>query len=366
MRLVSCVALELGALLLVGISATSGLLWGMGQLRFGEAQAAELLTPRSMLERERLLRSPDRAVGFEPKLQWEGPLARGTFIGVDDRELLEPLRTGKITRVKFNRGGSSISLRLDFDNGSRAAFKPRQVNYQTVPRKEVAAYRISRLLDLSSVQPAIGRAFQAKELFTRIDAGSRGYLSRLRTEILQKNGKVVGELSWWIPVIKTARVGGFDIDSVEGIVTWKRYLRPGAAIPSKERAMVAQLSNLLLFDFLINNPDRWSGGNAKASPDGRMLYFMDNTLSFGPHPRAARKVRLYLQRTSTFSKSLVAKLRELDESLVRLALAEELGPFDFLLTDKEIKAMFSRRDIALAYVDELIAEHGEEKVLVFP
>ena len=35
-------------------------------------------------------------------------------------------------------------------------------------------------------------------------------------------------------------------------------------------------------------------------------------------------------------------------------------------TKDELEAMFSRRDIALAYIDELIAEHGEDKVMVFP
>ena len=41
------------------------------------------------------------------------------FDGVRDELLLAPLRTGQIVEVKFNRGGSSISLRIDFDNGGR-------------------------------------------------------------------------------------------------------------------------------------------------------------------------------------------------------------------------------------------------------
>src|SRR5687768_935120 len=43
-----------------------------------------------------------------------------SFEGRPDDELLAPLRTGSIRAVKFNRGGSSISLRIEFDNGARA------------------------------------------------------------------------------------------------------------------------------------------------------------------------------------------------------------------------------------------------------
>src|SRR5882672_1285126 len=55
------------------------------------------------------------------------------FIGIKDEVLTEPLRKAPVTRVKFNRGGSSISMRLDFAGGFRAAFKPDQTNEQSVP-----------------------------------------------------------------------------------------------------------------------------------------------------------------------------------------------------------------------------------------
>src|SRR5215467_12639717 len=95
------------------------------------------------------------------------------FLGIKDEILLEPLLTHEVTRVKFNRGGSSISLRLDFEGGGRAAFKPEQTNSQTVPRKEIAAYRMSRLLGLDAVSPAVGRRFVWKDVLDKVDAGSR-------------------------------------------------------------------------------------------------------------------------------------------------------------------------------------------------
>jgi len=288
------------------------------------------------------------------------------FDGVSDERLLEPLRDPEIVRVKFNRGGSSISLQLEFDNGARAAFKPRQTNLQTIPRKEVAAFRVNRLLGLSSVPPAMGRMFRLEDVLGNIDPAQRFVLPRLRAEIVVRDGWVVGELSWWIPKIGHANVDHFRIDSVAGIVTWKRYLTAGAPIPHRQRLLVAQISDMVLFDFVINNVDRWSGGNARTSVDGKVLYFMDNTLSFGRQPKGHLKSRLYLQRAQKFSRSLVKSLRELSEAELREVLAEGSGPFAYLLTTAEIDALLARRDYALRYIDQLIATHGEEQVVVFP
>ncbi len=65
---------------------------------------------------------------------------------MSDELLLERVRTQPIVRFKFNHGGSSISFRVEFADGSRAAWKPTQTNTQTIPRKELAAYRLNRLL----------------------------------------------------------------------------------------------------------------------------------------------------------------------------------------------------------------------------
>jgi hypothetical protein len=288
------------------------------------------------------------------------------FEGVEDELLLAPLRVGRIARVKMNQGGSSVSLRIDFDNGARAAFKPEQNNWQQ-PRKELAAYRINRLLGLSSVAPAVGREFHIDEIIAALDPESAFALPRIRTEVVvDPEGYVVGELSWWIPVIGHARVDKLRIDEAEGTARWKQYLTVGEAIPRPAWLMVAQISDLVLFDFLINNADRWSGGNARSSADGKALYFMDNTLAFAPQPAAHLTARTYFKSAQKFSRSLVAGLRALSEARLRDALEADTGPFEALLTDEEIAAVMARREAALAYIDALVELHGAEAVLVFP
>src|SRR5215470_10006053 len=147
------------------------------------------------------------------------------FLGIKDEILVEPLLTHEVTRVKFNRGGSSISLRLDFEGGWRAAFKPDQTNEQTVPRKEIAAYRVSRLLGLEAVAPAVGRRFPLKELVEKMDDGSRDVIPRLID----------------------AKIEGQPIDSTDGMAAWHRYLAVGAAEPYSARALLPQISNMVVF-----------------------------------------------------------------------------------------------------------------------
>ena len=363
MRLGGCVAIELALGATAALAASAVGVWAANELS-GQWQREARAAPPNIEKWD-----PDavEAVEVDGTLPMEPVRGEvGLFHGIADEILLEPLRESPVKSVKFNRGGSSISLRIELENGSRAAFKPGQTNRQTIPRREVAAFRINRLLGLSSVQPAIGRRFRADEIFGKLRRDSRPYLPRLRAEIIVEDGWIIGEMSWWIPEIEVARVGKYQIDSTDGIVTWKRYLKAGAAVPHDQTAMIAQISNMLLFDFLINNSDRWSGRNAMASADGRTLYFMDNTLSFGPDQRGTSKVRGYFQRSQKFSRSMVAAVRRMTEQDVREALSTDLGPFDHLLSGEEIEALMARRAHALEYIDGLIEAHGEQAVLEFP
>ena len=295
------------------------------------------------------------------------PLYSGSFLGYPDESLLAPLRGHALGKVKFNKGGSSVSLRIDFADGGRAAFKPDQTNMQSVPRKEVAAYRVNRMLGLDSVAPVIAGAFPREDVVASMTPDALQLLPRFDAEVLStEDGMVTGSLAWWIPEIVDARIGEFHIDSVDGIVLWKRFLTQGEAIPREYATILPQVSEMVAFDFLIDNFDRWSGSNAKASPDGKKLYFMDNALSFGLEETGQLKVRIYLKRSQKFSRHLYEGLKKLDLDDVTDAMMTDTGPWPRLLTDEEIAAMMKRRDYMVAYIDELIVAHGEAAVLAFP
>ena len=288
-----------------------------------------------------------------------------TFDAKFDADLLEPILLRPVTVAKMNKGGSSLSIRLDFEGGSRAAFKPEQIHPQTVPRKEIAAYRINRLLGLHSVAPAAPREFSKKSLEKALLAKQPGQLARFRQEAVAREGQVLGVVSFWIPVITRPKIGGHELDSPQGIALWRSYLSQGGVIPKESESLCIQLASLLVFDAVINNPDRFSGGNVRGSKDKKTLYAMDNTLSFGVGPTASDKVMRHLKRTEKFSRRLVRRLRRLREKEVTEILGES-APMPYLVTKQELAQVLVRRDAILQYVDELVAEHGEERVLVFP
>lgn len=365
MRLRSCVAIELAVGAVVAAACTGAAMWGATELRAldsREARADAMPMLLAATTRPAPLPPPEPAEPEAPPRPW-----LGVFNGQPDEVLVEPLRDAAIAGVKLNRGGTSLSLRIDLENGARAACKPSQIHPHSQPRREIAAYRINRLLGLSSVPPAVGRRFRLTDMVDNLRKDGTSHRRRVIAETApEHDGMVVAELSWWIPVLVEARIDGFSIDSTDGVVTWKRYLAIGREVPDEVAGMVAQISQLVLFDFVINNSDRWSGGNVKASEDGRVLYFMDNTMSFGDDDNGHSKVRTYLERSAKFSRDMVTRLRALSEEDLRAALTSDIEPFEFLLSDAEILSVLARRDWAIRYIDRLIEKHGEEAVLAFP
>ena len=109
------------------------------------------------------------------------------------------MQAGQVKSLKMNRGGSSISLRVEFADGSRAAFKPQQSNPQTVPRKGSCGL---------CPQPAAGsepgvagghadavarRDFRQARHWLAL--GQKAHRSR---DPLRRRGQTLGSFSYWI------------------------------------------------------------------------------------------------------------------------------------------------------------------------
>jgi hypothetical protein len=279
---------------------------------------------------------------------------------MSDEMLLDRIRSQSVTRLKLNHGGSSLSFRVDFADGSRAAWKPAQTNTQTVPRKEVAAYRLNRLLGLNAVPPAATRAISRDDLFGLLHPDSMAALPRIRAEtIVGPGGMVSGEASYWIPVIKDS-----DFDTPAGHAQMTAWLTQGEAIPFQHRSFAAQVAVLVVFDFLTANPDRRSGGNMKTSADGSQLFFMDNTMSFFLDPEGTDKNRLTFLRAQRFSRGLHEALGRVEGSTLRRLMRDPDGTE--ILTDVEIRAVVQRREFVQRTVASLIKQYGEKNVLWFP
>jgi hypothetical protein len=295
----------------------------------------------------------------DPKVTQE---AAGTFMGMEDDFLIARLRSQPIVRMKFNKGGSSLSFRVDLADGSRAAFKPAQTNLQTIPRKEVAAYQLNRLLGLNAVPPATPRMVSHAEMFTHLHPETAPMLPRIRAEtVFDPRGNTAGVMMYWVPVIKDS-----GLDTPEAIGQSSQWLTQGQAIPAAKHALMAQLSDMMVFDFLTANPDRYSGGNMLTNQDGSRLLFMDNTMSFFIEPQGNEKTRTALARVQRFSRRLYQALDRIDEATLARVLAQASEGDYEILTKPEIRAVVARRDYVKSYIDGLAAKFGAQSVLYFP
>src|SRR3954466_15328582 len=107
-----------------------------------------------------------------------------------------------------------------------------QIHPQSDPRREIAAYRIDRLLGIGHVPPAKSAAFAIEDLIAAADPANRGSsASRIEQEGIPREGKLCGELSWWIPEIKRVRIGGRHGRQPHRAAPWARAPPAAGARP---------------------------------------------------------------------------------------------------------------------------------------
>jgi hypothetical protein len=363
-RLGTCIALELA----VAAGTLGGIVLGVGHaveragdyLSAHEANAATRAPPPAAIE-------PLPAAHLD--VVASVPALPPTVFDLPDEVLLAPLGATRVVGVKVNHGGTSLSLRVEFESGARAAFKPQQVHPQSDPKREIAAYRIDRVLEIGHVPPAKPVAIAVDDLIAATEPAYRAYTAgRIADEGLARGGVLRGELSWWIPEIRDVTIGEYRVDERAGMQQWQSYLQAGTAIPPELKPLLAQLAACVLFDVLIDNADRWTGNNTKGSVDRKTLYFMDNTLSFSIYTYGHEANLTPLSRISVFPRGLVTKLRALtyEQLAAALALGDDDAGLSPLLEPAEIRAILARRDHMMHYIDLQIAQFGEESVLALP
>ena len=182
--------------------------------------------------------------------------------------LLAPLAATRSPAIKLNHGGTSLSLRLDFASGARAAFKPQQTHPQSDPRREIAAYRIDRLLGIGHVAPAKSATFALADLIAAAPADSRDYTTqRLDDEAIAHGGKVSRRGVVVDPRDPrrrdrhASRRRAARHDGVGPVPPGRRAEIAAGARPTRSRSS----STMIVFDVLIDNADRWTGNNTKCS-----------------------------------------------------------------------------------------------------
>lgn len=303
----------------------------------------------------------------------EGPSPADGFLGRPDEPILASLRSEPIAQAERGNGGLSLGFRVVLADGTRAYFKPAQDSIAMSWRAELAAFHLDRELGLGRVAPSVGRRIAWSEL-----EPAAGNDRRTATLRIDDEGRLPGALIWWVdePLVPLALAAGWERWlRIEGrgprVSPFQRpsQIRAGDRLPRPRTTpepdvpdRPAELSDMIVFDYLAHNADRWGGDDTNVRTVGRggRLMFLDNGAAF-----TLRRARLALMdhrlaQAQRFRRSTIDAVRAFDvERFERRLDGEPLAP---LLGARQLANLETRRRHLLAHVDALLERHGPDAV----
>ncbi len=343
----------------------------------GKVLASRVVTPDSSTPSTREVPSSE---GQEPY-----PSSSDAFFDEPDGPIRAGLLNEEIATIEKGRGGRSIAFRVTLKNGQKGYFKPEQSFSASNWFGEVAAYHLDRLLGLGRVPAVVSRVFPWKTFEPVAGNDPR------KSEVTARDGKVVGAFVAWVtgglralPAcvgwerwLRIERLSTTAVSPFQRPILWKRDMalagRLGPAWRSEEaRANLrnarpepdrpdrpAELSDLVLFDYLTRNLDRWGGDNANVLTRGvgGPLVFLDNSAGFEPGAWQPDLGEARLHMLQRFRRSTVAAVRALNLRQFEARLASEVA--SPVLSKTQVNAVGARRTALLTWVASLEARHGE-------
>lgn len=307
--------------------------------KIATAAEAPVSTPQKPRETVSSPASPPTGTSFDPSK--EQALANGKIIAVT---LLSP---------------RSLSVKLRMEGGAQAVFKPIRKGDRRATF-EAAAYRMATLLGIERVPVAVMRKIPLSFLVHRLEIDNPDAAAAL-TDAVPKDDKneVEGAMIEWMEDIDPN-----GLEAVGGMKEINRLLRLGRP-DDRNAALALAASNMVVFDHIIGNWDRFSGGNFFVSKDAAHLILIDHNGSFTPWPdKRQARMEQRLLTIERFSASMLARIRALTPERVRKAIAQDsIGP---LLNDDQIQLLMSRKDEVLRHADKLIAKNGIDPIAAYP
>jgi hypothetical protein len=292
------------------------------------------------------------------------PLAR-RFASSDLTEdrILEALFSARLDNLR-PIGTTSVTFQMQLAGSIDAAFKPETRIHPRGWAHEVAAYRIAGLIGLDQVPPARVRVIERGQLRRHVAPDYEGNVDALLAPLLFSanvpgSTTVRGAAIYWVPNLERG-----TLDQPDGLARWEAWLAPGTALSPEQRILARDLASMCLFDALIGNGDRLSGGNLRTATNGaQRVIIRDHNLAFPARWSEPQRARVIaeLTRARRFPRFVVEGIRSLDRASLEAAVEDQLG--GALLDAAQLDAVLDRRDMVLSYVAALVEQHGEAAVL---
>lgn len=336
--------------------------------------------------------------GAQPKLEtaYQNALKSSPNLHAEPKQFVPGQDISAMKRIG---GGSSLVYKFIKDGQTVAAFKPFQKRFQSNYRSEIAAYRLCPLMkcgfNIPTNLPIYFDFNEFSSLYSRNAANLKEEFSEIiPTKLPDGSHRVDGVYKDWVPDFAEYPIEFSDI--------WKKWLNPGTTkedlhVPAstllsefakrhqrKEKFvqklaphfndpqtgqalqiydLARQLSNLLVFDYLINNWDRFSGAPALYGVNCQFSHgkFMsiDNGAGFSQTPHA--KPEKHLHEITRFSRLTYESIKGFDKDEV----ANILFPNPSVHEMDKIETFWKLREKYLQYVDACIAKNGEAETFFF-
>jgi hypothetical protein len=290
------------------------------------------------------------------------------LFGEDDEPIRNTLSTAPIQSVTKGSGGRSLAFKLTFRDGLAGYFKPEQT-FAANWCSEIASYHIDRELGLGRVPPAIGRRIEWRQLSPRAARDER------RDEVVVRDGIVRGSLVYWLPEppqpveLPRGWEGWLRIDQrpkvspFQALPDYRRALKRGAksgTTPELDPVRAAELSDLVVFDHLIGNIDRWSKDlvNVLTIGPSKRLVFLDNANGFEVKAKPSWLLGARLAAVERFRKRTIEALRAFDRKKLEQRMATD--PLAPLLNAAQLTQLEERRAQVLEHVTALERRYGAD------
>ena len=284
--------------------------------------------------------APDAAAGGAARM----------FRGRSEDEWIELMATRPVVRVVSRHESTALVYRVELEGGVEIGFKPSRPGQEQWWRSEIVSYRLARLLGIEGrVPPVVGR---------HIPFSAFGRLSARSNLIVERDGTVAGSASVWMPTLR-----GEQLHTGPARREWVSWMNPETDIPPERRERARQIAEVLVFDFLMGNYDRWNCCNIPIDERGDIV-IRDNDAGWQPRilmtvggPEAIRRLprALYEGIQRATPEALEAEVARDPRASIERMLPREVYP-----------AYRHRRDVLLNHLRRILQRYGEPRVFAWP